>query len=248
MGIYSKCEKVCKNCNVIFLARQESIKYCSRKCYWIWKKWEKHWPLSEKTKEKIRIKSKLHRHTDETKKKISEAWKWKIHSLELIAKQQESRKWYRHSQETKDKISKSNKWKNSWRKFSKETIEKFKNRKPPMLWKKHSEESRLKMSNSRTWKYSWEKSWNWQGGISFEQYSVDWTETLRRSIRERDWYVCQMPWCNKQQWDVVHHIHHIDYNKHNCDPSNLITLCISCHMKTNFNRSWWINQLSSINK
>ena len=32
---------------------------------------------------------------------------------------------------------------------------------------------------------------NWQGGKSFESYMIDWTETLRRSIRERDHYICQ---------------------------------------------------------
>lgn len=29
------------------------------------------------------------------------------------------------------------------------------------------------------------------------------------------------------------HIHHIDYNKDNCEEENLITLCSSCHGRTN---------------
>lgn len=33
---------------------------------------------------------------------------------------------------------------------------------------------------------------------------------------------------------------HIDYNKHNLSPENLVTLCKSCHAKTNFNRNYWI--------
>lgn len=36
---------------------------------------------------------------------------------------------------------------------------------------------------------------NWKGGITHLPYSVDWTETLRRSIRERDHYICQL--CNQ---------------------------------------------------
>lgn len=36
-------------------------------------------------------------------------------------------------------------------------------------------------------------------------------------------------------------VHHIDYNKLNCNPNNLITLCKSCHMKTNFNREYWLD-------
>ena len=80
--------------------------------------------------------------------------------------------------------------------------------------------------------------YNWQGGISFEPYSVDWTKTLKRSIRERDKYVCRI--CGEQQGDIAFDIHHIDYNKQNCTPDNLITLCRSCHAKTNFNRKKWI--------
>lgn len=34
-------------------------------------------------------------------------------------------------------------------------------------------------------------------------------------------------------------VHHIDYDKYNCNEQNLITLCRSCHPKTNFNRDYW---------
>ena len=33
-------------------------------------------------------------------------------------------------------------------------------------------------------------------------------------------------------------IHHIDYNKKNCNLNNLITLCRSCNAKANYNRDW----------
>ncbi len=86
----------------------------------------------------------------------------------------------------------------------------------------------------------------WQGGIYKNPYPVDWTETLRRSIRERDRYICQI--CGKPQGDKTHHIHHIDYNKENCNPKNLITLCCNCHMKTNSNRKKWKYSLRDIVK
>ena len=35
-------------------------------------------------------------------------------------------------------------------------------------------------------------------------------------------------------------IHHIDYNKDNLNPDNLISLCQNCHGKTNYNRKYWI--------
>jgi hypothetical protein len=39
---------------------------------------------------------------------------------------------------------------------------------------------------------------------------------------------------------------HIDYNKKNCNPNNLISLCNSCHSKTNFDRKYWINYFLNI--
>ena len=34
-------------------------------------------------------------------------------------------------------------------------------------------------------------------------------------------------------------IHHIDYNKQNCQKSNLITACQVCNIRANFNRDYW---------
>jgi len=100
---------------------------------------------------------------------------------------------------------------------------------------KHSKEHNRKISEAERG----EKGHNWQGGKSFEPYSIDWTDTLRQSIRERDHYICQL--CNKPQCNRLHSVHHIDYDKKNCCPENLITLCVSCNFKVNFNREKWIN-------
>ena len=32
---------------------------------------------------------------------------------------------------------------------------------------------------------------------------------------------------------------HIDYDKKNCNPENLITLCNHCNIKVNKNRDYW---------
>ncbi len=101
--------------------------------------------------------------------------------------------------------------------------------------KKLSEYSKRKISEKNKGRLSKEKNPNWKGGISFEPYSINWTKTLKRSIRERDHYTCQV--CEKEP---AVYCHHIDYNKLNCNPNNLITLCHSCHSKTNFNRDYWI--------
>jgi hypothetical protein len=87
-----------------------------------------------------------------------------------------------------------------------------------------------------------EKNPNWRGGISFEPYSIDWKETLKKSIRERDKYICKV--CNLYGFIV----HHIFYDKKDCNPEHLITLCKKCHAKTNFNRDYWIKYFTILNK
>src|SRR3990172_647084 len=113
---------------------------------------------------------------------------------------------------------------------------------------KHSEATRKKMSASHKGKGSpWnvgEKSVNWNGGSSFEPYTVDWKSSLKVAIRERDKYTCRV--CGNKQSDIVHHVHHIDYDKKNCNHGNLITLCVRCHGKTNHNREYWMKFLSSL--
>lgn len=102
--------------------------------------------------------------------------------------------------------------------------------------RKHSKETKRKMSEKAK-KRTGVNGSNWQGGKSFELYSIDWTETLRRSTRKRDNYTCQL--CSVQQGDKAFDVHHIDYNKLNCNPNNLVTLCRSCHTITNGKRKFW---------
>ena len=78
---------------------------------------------------------------------------------------------------------------------------------------------------------------NWKGGLSFEPYPTTWTRALRRRIRDRDSHMCQICGVVKDSRNLD--VHHIDYDKANCEASNLITLCIRCHRQTNFNREYW---------
>lgn len=76
----------------------------------------------------------------------------------------------------------------------------------------------------------------WKGGISCELYCDAWADKeYKESIKERDGYECQNPDC----WgkDSCLAIHHVDYNKKNCTPWNLITICRSCNARANFERS-----------
>lgn len=80
---------------------------------------------------------------------------------------------------------------------------------------------------------------NWRGGISFEPYPVAWNGNLKEKVRERDARTCQH--CGKPEAESRRKldVHHIDYNKDNLDPENLISLCNSCHGKTHGRREYW---------
>ena len=77
----------------------------------------------------------------------------------------------------------------------------------------------------------------WKGGISKEPYCNDWTKEYKEFIKNRDGNRCLNPYCNsKNPADLT--IHHIDYNKKNCKPNNLITVCRSCNSRANTDREW----------
>lgn len=77
------------------------------------------------------------------------------------------------------------------------------------------------------------KSYNGKTGL----YPKEWTSELRMYIKERDRFTCYV--CQSREMITPHHVHHIDYDKANCKESNLVTLCPSCHMRTNGNRGEW---------
>ena len=77
----------------------------------------------------------------------------------------------------------------------------------------------------------------WKGGISLEPYCEIWKDQeFKADIRERDDNKCNNPYC----WGTSDKlcIHHIDYDKKNCHPDNLITVCNSCNARANVNREW----------
>lgn len=158
--------------------------------------------------------------------------KEEIENLKLVSKGNKNALGYRFSDEQKLKI----KGRYKGKKLSdiikeKMSIAQMGNTK--FLGKSHTEESKVKMALAQTG----DKNHAWLGGKSFEPYTTDWTNTLRRAIRERDFYTCQV--CKEPQGDTALSIHHIDYDKQNNDTENLIALCTSCHIKTNTNREMW---------
>jgi len=81
---------------------------------------------------------------------------------------------------------------------------------------------------------------SWMGGKSLEKYGDKFTKELKEFIRKRDNFMCVE--CNLTEKKLKYRlsVHHIDYDKKNCDPNNLISLCKSCHQKTNFKRKDWV--------
>ena len=136
------------------------------------------------------------------------------HTKSLIS---EARKGRRIKQSQKDAISKKMSGKNH-----------------PFYGKKRRVETRIKCSIANTG----EKHWNWLGGKSNEGYCCEfWNREYRSHIKERDDYKCQNPLC----WGTSNRmcIHHIDYDKKDCRPMNLILVCTSCNARANQNREFW---------
>jgi hypothetical protein len=164
-----------------------------------------------------------HKQTEKTKQILREYNLGKKQSVETVAKRVKKLIGIPRSEETKHKISES------------------RHKKMELLGYLNSPETRKKMSNAKKGMWWGEKIITHATKI----YSVDWTNSLRISIRERDHYTCQL--CGEKQGDRAFSVHHIDYNKQNCDPVNLITLCGHCHSKTNLNnREYWIEYFKKL--
>jgi len=93
---------------------------------------------------------------------------------------------------------------------------------------------------------------NWLGGVSKEPYPFIFSEELKEKIRNRDNYECKLCYITEEEHLIINgillSIHHIDYDKHNCDENNLITLCTSCNARVNFNREYWKEYFKNVKR
>lgn len=177
--------------------------------------------------------------------KIIPTWKGKHLPNKMIEKIKESKK--NISDETKEKIRK-NHWSklgySSWCKglSREEYLKHFKNNQGSNKGKHPSEETRRKMSEWAKERLKDPRNHPlWRGGISFEPYNLAFNDKLKNQIRKRDNFTCQECGMTEEQLRYILNIHHIDFNKKNTNPNNLISLCRSCHSQTNFNREDWTN-------
>jgi hypothetical protein len=113
----------------------------------------------------------------------------------------------------------------SWRRKIARAIKKWLSD-PTHHWaygKKYPEQSKRMRGNQLGYKH----------GNGYAPYPLEFNKQLKESIRKRDNYTCQK--CGKKGI----HVHHIDYNKQNCKEDNLITLCMKCNVKANWNVDYW---------
>ena len=109
------------------------------------------------------------------------------------------------------------------------------------LGHKVSEITRRKIGNRNKGK----NNGNYINGKSYEPYTKEFNNKLKRKIRKRDNYICQGKDCSLTEeehimvYSKLLSVHHIDYNKQNCEETNLISLCQECNMKANYNRNYW---------
>ena len=183
---------------------------------------------TEETKQKIRMSHIGLKASEETKKKMSKSHKenptcyWKGKTLSEEHKQK--------IQETTKKTYENPEIRLSCGRKGREILESQKQAiKNHMLkaWKDPEFRNKLIRENAN----------NWQDGISFKEYGYDFDKYSRAKIYERDAHTCQNPKCERCSSKLD--THHIDYDKKNNAEQNIISLCTSCHTKTNFNRNMW---------
>ncbi len=191
--------------------------------------------LSPETRDKIRKARSGSKHTPETIARMREAHRGHEVSAEQRAKVAAALTGISRSPQTRAKIRAAR----AKQTFSAETREKMAARlrgKPSMnSGKKAALEAKARMSAAQ----SGERNARWLGGISRGEYAWTFDRKLKDAIRRRDGYRCRMCGELQAKGQPALDVHHIDYDKKNSDPVNLISLCKSCHTRTNTNREHW---------
>lgn len=190
-----------------------------------------------------------HKHSEETRKKMSLSGKGRPKTEEWKKKVASWRKGVKHTDATKLIMSQKAKGRKGivW---SSEMIEYFR---IIRLGKSLSEETKIKIGLASKGRHhtketkdiisqhsKGENNPNWRGGISRLPYTFNFKK-IRCHILERDNYTCKL--CNNGK-DLA--VHHINYNKSVNSDDNLITLCLKCNSIVNFNRGYWTNYFKGV--
>ncbi len=71
-------------------------------------------------------------------------------------------------------------------------------------------------------------SWSYKDGHGYEPYSKEFVR-VREKIRARDNWHCVDCGIPQEEFEKALDVHHVDGDKSNNDPTNLVTLCKKCH-------------------
>jgi hypothetical protein len=118
------------------------------------------------------------------------------------------------------------------------------------MGKRFTEDHKQKLSEYRRGVYVGENCPAWKGGISFEPYCPKFNHNFKWRVREFFNNTCVM--CGKQKGVNYNRnlvVHHVNYDKEVCCNENqrlFVTLCTSCHAKTNDGREFWESHFTYI--
>lgn len=94
-----------------------------------------------------------------------------------------------------------------------------------------------------------EKHPNWKGGISYEPYCVLFNNEFKKRVRDFWNNTCVECGKTKEEEGANLCVHHVNFDKESCcnDSKPLfVTLCKSCHSKTNANREYWEEKYTAL--
>ncbi len=77
-------------------------------------------------------------------------------------------------------------------------------------------------------------------------YPMEFDEELKEQIRDRDNHICRLCGKTEQENKTAMDVHHINHDKFDLQWINLISLCKSCHGKTEHSQEYWYKKLSKL--
>lgn len=105
-----------------------------------------------------------------------------------------------------------------------------------------SDETRRRISAALVGKYTGANCANWEGGISFTTYCKRFNKLFRNRVRAYYNEKCVICGSDGSEYGQRVSVHHVNYDKELCCSKGtplFVTLCKSCHAKTNRDRNYW---------